>query len=284
MKALKNTIIVLVVVLLRSQVLAASQDDLKFGFHADRLLVTNKTIVFEDKLNRKMEQIAARLIAASEKPLGKYVIRVMNDPIINAYSVAGGYVYINTGLLDILESEDEVAFILGHEIAHTNQDDQVNYLVSAHQRKLAGEIVGTILGAALGVGLGMGTGAAFGPSYQSNPIAQQLTSQMVDVGLQAGQGFGAAMSVSMINGYGKKQELRADDLAISNMYQAGYDPEAAVGVFKRLAAIRDKLGSAKTNYASNLINAEPGLEQRLIRVQERLDKPGQKSQSNQQDP
>jgi predicted Zn-dependent protease len=279
MNTINKALVLLIVVLLPVQTLAASQDDLKFGFHADRILVTSKTVIFEDQVNKKIEAITLKLTTASDKPLGKYVIRVMNDPVINAYSAAGGHIYLNTGLLDILESEDELAFILGHEIAHTNQNDQVNFLVAAHQKKVAGQVVGTILGAALGAGLAMGTGAAFGRSYQYNPMAQQMTGQMAGTGLQVGQLLGAAMSVSMIKGYGKEQELRADDLAIANMHRAGYDPEAAVGVFKKLAAIRDKLGTARTKYASNLINSEPGLEQRLTKVQEGLSKKGQKPQS-----
>lgn len=281
MKCGRGLLALILVIVLPAISLAAEEDALKFGFHADRLLVSQKTVIFQDDINKKIEEITYKLTSSSDKPLGKYIIRVMNDPVINAYSAAGGHLYINSGLLDILESRDELAFILGHEIAHTNQNDQVNFLVSAHQKQVTGKVVGTVLGAALGAGLAMGNSAAYGKSYQSSPIAQHMTSQMVDLGLQAGQLLGMTMSVSMIKGYGKKQELRADELAIENMNRAGYDPEASVAVFKKLAAIRDKLGSAKNQYASNLINSEPGLEQRLTKAQAKL---GHKGNTSSEEP
>ena len=67
----------------------------------------------------------------------------------------------------------------------------------------------------------------------------------------------------MIKGYGKKQELEADALAIQYTKRANYDPNALVDVFKRLASIRNSLKINEQNYISSLINAEPGLEERI---------------------
>jgi len=77
------------------------------------------------------------------------------------------------------------------------------------------------------------------------------------------------MSTYMIKGYGKKQELEADSLAIGYIRKAGYDPKAMVSVFKKLISARDKLG-IKQDYTSGLINAEPGLEERLKQAEKNI--------------
>ena len=75
--------------------------------------------------------------------------------------------------------------------------------------------------------------------------------------------LGGAMAVCMIKGYGRAQELEADALAVQYTRETGYDPHALVRVFKRLASIRDSLQLNEDNYISSLINAQPGLEERI---------------------
>jgi len=66
-----------------------------------------------------------------------------------------------------------------------------------------------------------------------------------------------------MQGYGKEQELEADALAIRYMAKAGYQPTVYIAFLKKLKSIRDKLKINEKNYASCLINAKPGLEERI---------------------
>lgn len=251
---------------------AGNTKEIKFGFYADREVLSAQTIVFNDVLNKQINEIGNRVVQASDRPDIKYTFRVINDSTINAYAAAGGFVYINTGLLDILESEDELAAILGHEIGHVGKGHQIKFIHSAHQKK----VTGTMLGIAMGVGLGIAGAYAMGPAPSpyspSYSYHQQLTSQLVETGVRTGFALGEAMAVSMIKGYGKKQELEADALAIQYTKKAGYDPNALVSVFKRLTSIRDRLKINEKNYISNLINAEPGLEERIKQAETLISK------------
>lgn len=241
----------------------AQEEEMKFGFFTDRAVVASRIILFNEALNKRVSEIGNRVAKASSKPDMNYTFRVINDATINAYSAAGGFIYVNTGLLDILESEDELAAILAHEIHHTDASHQINFIYAAHRRKVAGAVAGSVLGIALGVAGGMAMGPApsvYSPSYSMH---QQLTQQMADLGTRAGMAMGDAMAISMVKGYGKQQELEADRFAIQYTHKAGYDPNALVSVFKKLASIRDRLGINEKNYLSSLINAEPGLEKRI---------------------
>lgn len=276
------TFVVFSLLLIPTLSLAENADDVTFGFFVDRLAVWSQSLVFNEKLISAVERIGNKMASASEKPFANYTFRVINDPIINAYSAAGGYIYVNTGLLDILESEDELAAILGHEIAHTNNNHQLNSVVSAYRSKITAQAAGIILSTAISIGLSYGTSAAFG-AFRSTPAGsipypgptplQRLTQDALsEVGSQVAGKIATAMAISMVEGYGREKEIEADTLAVKNMHKAGYDPNAFIGIFKKLISIRETLGSKKDNYMSNLINAEPGLEERIRNVEELVTK------------
>jgi len=238
--------------------------EVKFGFYADRELFQNRTFIFNDALTRRISEIGNRVAAASGRPEVTYTFRVVNDPTMNIYAASGGFVYINTGLLDILETDDELAAVLGHEIGHVRQKHQIKFLQSAEQSRVGGALAGVALGIALGAAAGAAT-APSTPSYYSPSYSyqQQVSSQMTDLGVKAGMALGSAMSASMIMGYSRAQELEADGLAVRYTKETGYDPNALIRVFKRLATIRDNLKLNQENYISSLINAQPGLEERI---------------------
>ncbi|GAB1442766.1 hypothetical protein MASR2M39_16020 [Ignavibacteriales bacterium] len=56
----------------------------------------------------------------------KYSYKIVSDKEVNAFAIAGGKVYINTGLLDFVESEDELAFVIAHELAHIDKKHCIN--------------------------------------------------------------------------------------------------------------------------------------------------------------
>ena len=240
-----------------------NDEEVKFGFYADRVLVSTQIILFNDALAKKITEIGDRVVKASDNPGIKYTFRIINDPTINAYSAAGGFVYITTGLLDILETKDELASIIGHEITHTSNHHQINFIYAAHRRQVAGQVAGIFLGVALGAAGGLATQSAYGSSYYTSAYTQQLTQQVVDTGVRLGLTMGNSIGISMIKGYGKKQELEADNNAVKYTQRAGYDPNALTGVFKKLISIRNNLGINEKEYISSLINAEPGLEERI---------------------
>ncbi|MBI4707973.1 MAG: M48 family metalloprotease [Candidatus Omnitrophica bacterium] len=254
-----------------------ANEEMKFGFYADRVVVATQTILFNDALTKRVTKIGNKVAKATDKPDMKYTFRIISDPTINAYSASGGFVYINTGLLDVLESEDELATILAHEIHHTNASHQINFIYAAHRRKVAGQVTGVLTSTVLGAVAGV-AGEIYKAQNPYNPYASQMADQVYKSAVEVGLKLGDEMTVSMIKGYGKKQELEADAYAVKYTQKAGYDPNALIGVFKKLVSIRNRLGINERNYVSSLINAEPGLEERIKNAEELILNPDKNKQ------
>src|SRR5919112_5917969 len=125
---------------------------------------------------------------------------MLNSPVMTAFAVPGGYLYVTRQLVALANDEAELASVLGHEAGH---------IAARHssERKRAG-----ILSQLLAVGLGVVTG-----SSQLGNLAGQVTQ-------------GVVLS------YSRKQELEADSLGVRYIAAAGYDPSASASFLGSLGA------------------------------------------------
>lgn len=129
---------------------------------------------------------------------GAYTITTLNSPVMNAFAVPGGYVYITRQLMGLMDDEAELASVLGHEMGHIAADH-------SKQRQNRGLL--SQLGA-LAVGVLTGSG------------------QLAQVAGQVSQG--------LFLSYSRGQEFEADDLGVRYMAAAGYDPTAAASLLASL--------------------------------------------------
>ncbi len=144
-------------------------------------------------------RIGAQTAAAAGVP-GQCNFTVINTDVINAFAVPGCYIYITRGLLAVMNSEDELASVLGHEVGHVVADH-------SDRRANRGTIAG--LGAVL-VGVLSGSGELMNAAGQA---AQVWTL-----------------------GYSRDQEYESDDLGIRYMLANGYNPYAAADMLAALGA------------------------------------------------
>lgn len=124
-----------------------------------------------------------------------------DDRTINAFALPGGQCFITAALYSQLENEDQLAGILGHEIAH---------VVARHSAARMSQ-----QGLAQGVITGVSVGTSGGGEMAAS-IAQMLTMK-----------------------YGRDDELQSDDLGVKMMIDAGYDPNQMIGVMEILKAAAD---------------------------------------------
>jgi predicted Zn-dependent protease len=125
---------------------------------------------------------------------------VLNSPVRNAFAVPGGYVYVTRELLALMNSEDELAFVVGHEMGH---------VAARHGQKRQTRSTLGALGAVL---------------------AQVLTGSDI-VGQVAGQ-----VGQGLVLGYSRSQENEADGLGVRYVANAGFDPFAAPRILSALGA------------------------------------------------
>ncbi|MBI10345.1 MAG: peptidase M48 [Rhodospirillaceae bacterium] len=143
--------------------------------------------------------IGERLAATTETPSLGFTFTLLNSPIVNAFALPGGFVYISRGLMALAGDEAELAGVLGHEIGH---------VVARHSAQRQSQA----MLAQLGVGL-LGT------------VAGRESTQLA--GTVAGL---------YLRGYSRNQELEADMLGVRYMRRAGYGVNAMASFLERMRA------------------------------------------------
>jgi len=145
-------------------------------------------------------RVTTRLAGASSMPNEQFRVTVLNSPIVNAFALPGGYVYVTRGLVALANSEAELASVIGHEIAHVTQ---------RHGQGRQNQAIGaTILGAVLGIAVG-----------------SDLVNQIFSIGASG-----------YLADYSRDQENEADRVGLEMLTRSGYDPFAAPAFLSSLGA------------------------------------------------
>jgi len=128
---------------------------------------------------------------------------------VNAFAMPGGKVAVFTGLLELVDgNEDELAAVMGHEIAHV--------ALKHSNKQMSSEMLRQGGGAALAILLSR---------QEKSAVDPKLVQQAYDLGTQVG----------LMLPYSREHELQADELGLYYAAKAGYDPEAAVDLWQKMA-------------------------------------------------
>jgi predicted Zn-dependent protease len=179
-------------------------------------------------LTEYVDGIGNRLADVSDRPL-PYEFIVLNSSVPNAWALPGGKIAINRGLLTEIDSEAELAAVLGHEIVHAAARH------SARQMER-----GTLLQVAV-----VGTAIATGNSGYSD--------------LATG---GASVGAQLISqSYGRNAELESDLYGMRYMSKAGYDPQGAVRLQETFVRLSE--GHSSSDWLSGLFASHPPSQERV---------------------
>lgn len=189
--------------------LISPQEAQDYGAAMLRQMRALNMVVDDPLLDDYVNDLGYRLVAASDKPKDHFTFLIEKDPEINAFAAPGGYVVVNSGLVQLTRSESELAGVIAHEIGHITQ----NHLQRAFEdsKKDAPLMALVLLGA-----IAAGAGAHSGDS----PMAV----------LAAGQGLIAQKSIN----FTRKDETEADRAGIQTLANAGFDPRAMAAFFERM--------------------------------------------------
>ncbi|RUL66302.1 M48 family peptidase [Dyella dinghuensis] len=165
-------------------------------------------VVDDPLLNDYINNLGFRLVANSAKPKDHFAFFIAKDPVINAFSAPGGYIGIDSGLITITRSEDELAAVMAHEIGHITQ----NHLQRAYESARKDEPLMALVA--------LGAIAAGGVSNGGATAAL----------LEGGMG---AIAQKEIN-FTRKDEAEADRTGITTLSKAGFDPNAMAEFFQRM--------------------------------------------------
>lgn len=156
--------------------------------------------------NATVRRVSERIIAASRSPVAQWEYAVIEDETPNAFALPGGKIGVHTGILGLMENDDQLATVIGHEVGHVN-------LAHGQQRvnaQAASQIGLTVLNIAL----------AAGNVGYANEISGLL---------------GAGVNYGVILPFSRDHEYEADGVGVTYMADAGYDPMQAVTFWQRMA-------------------------------------------------
>lgn len=154
---------------------------------------------YEDqRLQTYVNEVGQRTAKAGHRPELEYHFMVLDSEDINAFTTGGGYVYITRGIMNYLNSEAELAAVLGHEVGHITARHPVRQQSKSALSNIGAAAVGIFTGSADLAGLANYAGAA------------------------------------LVSGYGRDQELEADRLGAEYLVKTGYSPEHMIDVVRLL--------------------------------------------------
>ncbi len=198
------------------------------------------------KLQAYVNDIGQRLAKQSHRASLQWTFTVLDSPDVNAFALPGGYVYITRGIMAYLDSEADLAGVIGHEIGHVTARHGAQR-ATRQQQAGAGVLAATVLGVLLE------TVGVSGAAQAANQVS---------TGIAAGS----------IASYSRDQELQADKLGAEYLSRTGYDPKNMVdviGVLKdqeRFAADSARSAGKKAPEGGNWLASHPSNDERLTQI------------------
>ena len=96
----------------------STQTEIEMGRAYDQQIVQSNVVETDPLLNQWVQSVSSKLWAETARRDVPYNIKILKASDINAFSTLGGYIYVNSALLDFVQSDDELAGVVGHETGH----------------------------------------------------------------------------------------------------------------------------------------------------------------------
>ncbi len=177
--------------------MTSTDREVEVGRRIARRVEEEMTVLADEPLQQRIRTIGERIVAVCDRRELVYRFAVIEDEDVNAFSLPGGYVFINNGLIEQASSDDELAAVLAHEVAHIT----ARHAVKRYESRLGLQIV---------------------------QLATIATRQAA-----AAQGVGVASQAAQL-AYARQDELEADQLGVKYMKAAGFDARAMLSFLEKI--------------------------------------------------
>ena len=217
-------------------VLISQAQEVSLGQKAHQKILQQYRIYQHPALQKYVSNIVAELAAQSHRRDLVFHATLLDSPEVNAFALPGGYVYITRGIMAYMNSEAELAGVLGHEIGHVTARHGV-------RQQSASQITGM--------------------------LARVIS---VTSGIRGAGNAANIAGTALIKGYGRKHELEADRLGAEYIAKVGYDPQEminVVGILKSQEEFDKKLAAKEGRQSRayhGLFSTHPANDRRLQEV------------------
>src|ERR1700694_6038720 len=190
-----------------------TSSEVGIGKEYDKQITDQNVVVTDPLLHQWVNEISNKLWAQTARKDVPYSIKILDVADINAFSTLGGYIYINEGTLDFVQSDDELAGIIGHETGHIER----RHAVTANNKA-------SILNVLFGIG------SLFSPLLYR---------------------FGQILQAGAMAPIARDDENEADKYGLMLMSRAGYDPDAMKTFMAHLGAVEKGNHDALSKYLAD---------------------------------
>ncbi len=212
--------------------IVSDEEEMKLGKAGDDQIRKEYGVYRDPKLQAYVTKIGQHIVGFSGRSGITYHFTVLDSPIINAFALPGGYIYVTRGLLAQLNSEAELAFVIGHEISH---------VAARHGAQRLSQYRGVVFVNVLA--------SIFAKDFSDN------WGGLVNKGVELS-----------VRGYGRDNEFEADLLGAQYVYEAYYHPEEFDDFFYTLK----RQEKYESNWLQNLHASHPPTTERIERLQKKV--------------
>ena len=204
----------------RSQfIMINPQQEMQLGYQSAQQILKKERRSTDPKMNAMVTRVGKKIAAVTGQKTFVWEFFVIdNDKQANAFCLPGGKVFVYTGLFKYVDSDDELAAVMGHEIGHALARHGAERMSRGQLAQAGGQILNAVM-----VGRG-------------NPQSTAMVMQAFGVGTQLG----------VMLPHSRTQEYEADHIGIVLAKQAGYNPRAALTFWEKFA----KSGKTPPEYLS----------------------------------
>jgi predicted Zn-dependent protease len=178
----------------------SEENEVKLGAREHQNIIAQYGVYRDKDLQDYVTLVGQRVADQSTRANLEFHFTVLDDDIINAFALPGGYVYVTRGILTHVNTESELAAILGHEIAHVTEKHGLRNQSKAKLLDLAAQVASMVTG----------------------------TAGVYDLG--------SILGGVLQKGYSREFELEADAVGSEYMAKAGYSPDAMLNTIEILKA------------------------------------------------
>lgn len=218
------------------------EQEKQLGAEADPQIVAQYGVIEDPGLTSYVESVGQRVLAESHLRREstdpefrdiQFTFRVLDSPVVNAFALPGGYIYVTRGLLTHLNNEAQLAVVLGHEITH---------VAGRHASKRAAE--------AQFAQLGLIGGALLGQAVLGGDTAENIL------------GLGSTAAQLLLLRYGRDDERESDQYGVEYAALAGYEAKEGAAFFESLKRIQEEAGAMIPTWQSS--HPDPGQREQFI--------------------
>src|SRR5262245_35362220 len=186
----------------REIVLVSESQEIAMGQQSDPQVREEYGVTENNALQSYVATMGRKLVAVSHRPGLEWHFTVVDSPVVNAFAIPGGYVYLTRGILAYLGNEAELAGVMGHEIGHVTARHSVRQIT----RQQFAEI-------------GLGVGGVLSPTFG-----------------QLGNLAGSSLGLVFLR-FSRDDERQADRLGVEYAARGGWDPREVSNFFEVLSGL-----------------------------------------------